>query len=53
MTIALDLSAAPNLRPTSAKGSLVGLSRPQIAAALVEAGIAERDARMRASQLWN
>jgi 23S rRNA (adenine2503-C2)-methyltransferase len=53
MTIALDLSTPPNPRAAAGKPTLVGLSRPEIAAALTEAGIAERDARMRASQLWN
>jgi 23S rRNA (adenine2503-C2)-methyltransferase len=54
MTIALDLSTSPTARPAPAgKISLVGLSKSQMAARLVEAGIAERDAKMRASQLWN
>ena len=53
MTIALDLSTPPSPRTAAGKPTLVGLSRPEIAAALTEAGIAERDARMRASQLWN
>ncbi|HVW92458.1 MAG TPA: 23S rRNA (adenine(2503)-C(2))-methyltransferase RlmN [Devosia sp.] len=53
MTISLDLSAQPSPRATSGKRPLVGLDRGELAAALVEAGIGERDARMRASQLWN
>jgi len=32
---------------------LVGLERPELAAALVGIGVPEREARMRASQLWN
>jgi 23S rRNA (adenine2503-C2)-methyltransferase len=53
MTISLDLSTPANLRPTTGKRPLVGLDRAELAVALVEAGIGERDARMRASQLWN
>jgi 23S rRNA (adenine2503-C2)-methyltransferase len=54
MTIALDLSLSPARRaPISGKRPLVGLGRPDIAAALVETGMAEREARMRANQLWN
>ena len=54
MSIALDLSMTPNLRAAApGKRSLVGLSRPGIAEALTGAGIAERDAKMRASQIWN
>ena len=54
MSIALDLNATPSSRtPLAGKPSLVGLSKPEIAAALVATGISEREARMRASQLWN
>jgi len=53
MTIALDLSTSPSPRPVAGKKSLLGLSRASMAAALAEAGIPERDARMRSSQLWN
>jgi 23S rRNA (adenine2503-C2)-methyltransferase len=35
------------------KPSLVGLTRDELAAALVGAGIAERQAKMRAAQLWH
>src|SRR5689334_3112312 len=35
------------------KPSLVGLTREELAAALVGAGVAERQAKMRASQLWH
>lgn len=52
MTIALDLSTVPTPRaPAPGKATLVGLSKPEIAARLVESGIAERDAKMRATQL--
>ncbi|MDR3475563.1 MAG: 23S rRNA (adenine(2503)-C(2))-methyltransferase RlmN [Devosia sp.] len=53
MTIALDLSTPPGPRAAAGKPTLVGLSRAEMAAALTDAGIAERDARMRANQLWN
>jgi len=54
MSIALDLSMTPAPRAAApGKRSLVGLSRPGIAEALTGAGIAERDAKMRASQIWN
>ena len=35
------------------KPSLIGLSREELAAALVEAGVPERQGRMRASQIWH
>jgi 23S rRNA (adenine2503-C2)-methyltransferase len=35
------------------KPSLVGLTREALAAALIEAGVAERQAKMRAAQLWH
>jgi 23S rRNA (adenine2503-C2)-methyltransferase len=54
MTIALDLTAVPSPRASApGKLSLVGLTRGEIAAALTETGIAARDGKMRASQLWN
>ncbi|MCW5719470.1 MAG: 23S rRNA (adenine(2503)-C(2))-methyltransferase RlmN [Bauldia sp.] len=33
--------------------SLIGLSRPQLGAALLEAGVPEKRVRMRTAQLWN
>ena len=42
------------LRPaTTAKQSLIGLPREELARTLAEAGIAQKQARMRASQLWH
>jgi 23S rRNA (adenine2503-C2)-methyltransferase len=52
MSIALDLSPA-NRPAASKKTPLIGLDRPALAAALTEAGVAERESRMRANQLWN
>src|SRR4051794_19746225 len=54
MTIALDLSTSSKPRPaTPGKPSLVGLSKAEIASSLAATGVSERDAKMRASQLWN
>jgi 23S rRNA (adenine2503-C2)-methyltransferase len=53
MTIALDLSTPPSPRALPGKLSLVGLGKPELAAARAVTGIAEREAKMRASQLWN
>jgi 23S rRNA (adenine2503-C2)-methyltransferase len=54
MSIALDLSP-PAVRSASGAGKrpLVGLTRTELAAALAGTGLAEREAKMRASQLWN
>jgi 23S rRNA (adenine2503-C2)-methyltransferase len=55
MTVALNIEHAEDAaRKTPAgKRSLVGLSRPALTEALTEAGIEAREAKMRASQLWN
>jgi 23S rRNA (adenine2503-C2)-methyltransferase len=54
MTISLDLSTSSTPRPAApGKPSLVGLSKVEIGSALAVTGISERDAKMRASQLWN
>jgi 23S rRNA (adenine2503-C2)-methyltransferase len=54
MSIALNLDhiAAPRPKRVT-RPDLVGLSRADLAARLVESGLAEKEARMRASQLWN
>ena len=58
MSALIDLSrdpqavrAAPVAAP--AQRSLLGLSREEMGAALVEAGVPERQARMRVQQLWH
>ncbi|WP_068874614.1 MULTISPECIES: 23S rRNA (adenine(2503)-C(2))-methyltransferase RlmN [unclassified Phenylobacterium] len=54
MGVTLDLSRAP-ARPLAATAptNLTGLSRTELAAALVEAGVVPKEkAKMRASQLW-
>ncbi len=55
MSIALDLSHtnAPARAPAPGKRSLVGLDRQQMALAMAEAGLPERETRMRANQVWN
>jgi len=55
MSIALNLDHASNAaRPTTPRrSSLVGLSKPQLAEAMAGIGLGEREAKMRASQLWN
>ena len=52
MGVTLDLSrAASAAAPT--RPNLSGLTRPQLAAALIEAGVVRPDkAKMRATQLW-
>src|SRR5690554_6415877 len=55
MSIALNLDHSSAIRPaTSSRPSLIGLSKPELAKALTTAGLAtDKEARMRASQLWN
>ena len=55
--VSLDLAppAAP-AKPVfelSEKPSLIGLSREELAAALIEKGVAERQVKMRVSQIWH
>ena len=55
MTLAAT-TAAParrSLAPTQAKPNLIGLSRPELGAALVSIGVPERQTRMRTAQLWH
>jgi 23S rRNA (adenine2503-C2)-methyltransferase len=55
MSIALNLDHTTAVRPAAAsRPSLIGLGKPALAAALTENGIAsDKEARMRANQLWN
>ena len=61
MTVVLDATTSPTTTPpivaaaaarAAEKPSLIGLERPALASALVAAGVAERQARMRANQIW-
>ncbi len=55
--VSLDLAApAAPAKPVfqlSEKPSLIGLSREELAAALIEKGVAERQVKMRVSQIWH
>jgi 23S rRNA (adenine2503-C2)-methyltransferase len=51
MVLVLDKSATTAM-VASAKPSLAGLSREKLRAALVEAGVPEKQLRMRVTQLW-
>ncbi|MCS6761941.1 MAG: 23S rRNA (adenine(2503)-C(2))-methyltransferase RlmN [Candidatus Devosia symbiotica] len=55
MSIALNLDHSTAIRPaSSSRPSLIGLNKLQLAEALTTARIvADKEARMRASQLWN
>ena len=57
MSIPGHIDPVPVPRPSVATGDgrveLIGLSRPQIRDALVEAGLDDRQARLRAKQIWH
>ncbi len=54
MSFALDLDFhAHTDRPRSGRTSLVGLMKPELRETLMGIGLDEREAKMRASQLWN
>jgi 23S rRNA (adenine2503-C2)-methyltransferase len=56
MSLALNLDYADNAaarKPRAGKPSLVGLSRGKLSETLATAGIEPREAKMRASQVWN
>ncbi|MBU1176082.1 MAG: 23S rRNA (adenine(2503)-C(2))-methyltransferase RlmN [Alphaproteobacteria bacterium] len=52
MTLTLA-PALPNATTAPTRRELVGLDPAEIAAALVETGLGDKEARMRAKQLWN
>jgi 23S rRNA (adenine2503-C2)-methyltransferase len=53
VSFTLDLSRSAALKPVPAKRDLAGMTRPQLAQALVEADVCAPDkARMRSNQLW-
>ncbi|MEL6577726.1 MAG: 23S rRNA (adenine(2503)-C(2))-methyltransferase RlmN [Pseudomonadota bacterium] len=47
-----DFATLPRAAAEGARRNLVGLTRKALSAALVEAGVPEKQARMRAGQLW-
>ena len=54
MSISLDLDYHAHAeRPKSGRTSLVGLMKPELRDTLMGIGLDEREAKMRASQLWN
>ncbi len=50
--ITQDLLTLPRKLPEADRVNLVGLTRPQLRAALIEAGTPEKQARMREAQVW-
>jgi len=53
IALSLDHASQPARPPAPRPHSLVGLSKPELRAALASLGLDEREAKMRASQLWN
>ena len=54
MSISLDLDFHAHVeRPRPGRPSLVGLMKPELKETLMGIGLDEREAKMRASQLWN
>ena len=56
MTVTLDFSRHPNsgsTQATDASPALIGLPRAELAQALIDSDVPEKQARMRASQLWH
>ncbi len=50
--ITQDVLTLPRAEPEGTRRNLIGLTRPQLLAALIEAGTPERQARMRLAQIW-
>ncbi|MEL7117017.1 MAG: 23S rRNA (adenine(2503)-C(2))-methyltransferase RlmN [Pseudomonadota bacterium] len=50
--ITQDVLTLPRRAPDSARQNLVGLTRTELRAALIEAGTPERQAKMRVDQIW-
>jgi 23S rRNA (adenine2503-C2)-methyltransferase len=50
--ISPDVLTLPRKLPASDRINLVGLTRPQLRAALIEAGTPEKQAKMRVGQIW-
>ncbi|MGQ7793064.1 23S rRNA (adenine(2503)-C(2))-methyltransferase RlmN [Faunimonas sp. B44] len=49
----IDMRPAPLAAPAADRPSLIGLDRDGLAAALADAGVPERQVRMRVAQLWH
>ena len=50
--ITQDVLTIPRKLPCSDRINLIGLTRDQLRAALIEAGVAEKQAKMRVGQIW-
>ncbi len=50
--ITQDVLTLPRKLPATDRINLVGLTRPQLRAALIEAGTPEKQAKMRVGQIW-
>ena len=50
--ITQDFLTLPRKAPEGGKANLIGLTRPQLRAALIEQGTAEKQAKMREGQIW-
>ena len=50
--ITQDVLTLPRKLPESGRTNIVGLTRPQLRAALIAAGTPERQAKMREGQIW-
>ncbi|MEL7466303.1 MAG: 23S rRNA (adenine(2503)-C(2))-methyltransferase RlmN [Pseudomonadota bacterium] len=48
-----DARVLPRIAPKGAKPNLIGMSRDQMRAALIEAGAPEKQAKMRVGQIWS
>lgn len=48
-----DARVLPRIAPKGVKPNLIGMSRDQMRAALIEGGIAEKQAKMRVGQIWS
>ena len=50
--ITQDVLTIPRILPQTDRINLIGLTRDQLRAALIEAGVAEKQAKMRVGQIW-
>ena len=53
MDIAVPIPERPRAAAAAARPSLIGLTREELGPTLLEAGVPERQVRMRAAQLWH
>jgi 23S rRNA (adenine2503-C2)-methyltransferase len=53
MTLVLDLAPKKPVAAAESRRSIIGLTRPELTAALAEAGVPENQRRMRMRQIWH